>query len=622
MHKAPSLWCFELSILEGVPGPVSGDFDPRYCVCVWPATAPAPLWDGPEFSPNSSQGGGGLRGIGGGRRGERGQVKGFPVLRPCQLSFDRFNHCLVVVQQPAAQNYFLLAFHLSFLSRFSHCELFSLGFKLFKALVNFKNSRIGGHIFPLIIGLFYGIEKRKQPKTEYLIPYFYVTHNRKRKFSSSLQERTYANPSGLRAVAAQQYGSGSAMAIFHLAVKVFSRAKGHSAVAAAAYRAGVNLVDERDGVIHKYADRRGIVRDASLLVLPKGAPAWDRARLWNEVEKSETRKNSSVSREVEVSLPFELTAAQNVELAHEFTRWLVDKYSFSAEVNVHEPTSWGKDSRNRHAHIQMSMRELTAEGFGGKIRVLDAAKTGAPEVTMWREEWARRVNQALADHKHHARIDHRSNAARGLDALPTVHVGHGPRAPEREALNLEITTWNTEASEVRNERARVEAVIGFERQLAETREALAVMNAEALTVQQELARAKPAREVSQAREQANKMRTEIMDKRTAVKAAREHLDELPWWRMLAKRAMSSQIETGQVQLSAWDRDYREIKKTAKAPVRDDLAKRQAELDKKRETLLKVRDELMQKIAEEESKISDLKLVGKLKSELSSSSIPP
>lgn len=411
------------------------------------------------------------------------------------------------------------------------------------------------------------------------------------------------------------------MAIFHLAVKVFSRAKGHSAVAAASYRAGVNMVDERDGVIHKYADRRGIVRDASLLVLPKGAPTWDRARLWNEVEKSETRKNSSVSREVEVSLPFELTAAQNVELAHEFTRWLVDKYGFAGEINVHEPTAWGKDPRNQHAHIQLSMRELTAEGFGGKIRVLDAAKTGAPEVTMWREEWARRVNQALKDHGHEGRIDHRSNAARGLDALPTVHVGHGPRTPEREALNLEIATWNTEASEVRDERARVEAVIGFERQLAETREALAVMNAEALTIKQQLDRARPAREVGQARAQANEMRSAILDKQATVKNAREQLEALPWWRMLAKRAVQMQLETGSAQLTAWQSDYREIKQVAKAPVRDELAKRQIELNQEREKLLKQRDELMQKIAAEESLIANLKQSADIKSGTVSSEIP-
>ena len=37
------------------------------------------------------------------------------------------------------------------------------------------------------------------------------------------------------------------MAIYHARVRTFSRAKGHSSVAAAAYRAGLLLVDEKTG---------------------------------------------------------------------------------------------------------------------------------------------------------------------------------------------------------------------------------------------------------------------------------------------------------------------------------------------------------------------------------------
>ena len=268
------------------------------------------------------------------------------------------------------------------------------------------------------------------------------------------------------------------------------------------------------------------------------------------------------------------------------------------------------------------MRELTAEGFGGKIRVLDAAKTGAPEVTIWREEWARRVNQALKNHGHEGRIDHRSNAAQGLDALPTVHVGHGPRAPEREALNVEITEWNGAAKVLRDKRTSILAVGAFEKQLTETRDALTAMNAEALTVQQQLARARPIREVRQAREHANQMRIAILDKQALVKNSRTQLEQLPWWRLLAKRAITMQLENSAAQLTVWTADYREVKKTAKAPVQDDLEKRQIKLNEEREKLLKLRDELMLKIVEEEAKINDLKLDNKLESRLSSSAIPP
>lgn len=412
------------------------------------------------------------------------------------------------------------------------------------------------------------------------------------------------------------------MAIFHLSVKVFSRSKGHSAVAAASYRAGVDMRDERDGTLHEYAHRRGVLRDASALVLPTGAPRWNRAELWNAAEKSETRKNSCVGREIELSLPWELTHPQRVVLAHEFTKWLVNEYGFAAEVNLHSPTPDKDDSRNEHAHIQTSTRRLTQEGFGEKIRVLDAIKTGAPEIVRWRKEWARRVNEALEVNKHDARIDHRSNAERGLDQLPTVHVGHGPRAPQRQELNIEISAWNAEATALHDERARVQALIAFEQQLAETRVALEAANAEALRIKELMARAEPARDVGQARKKANELRIAIVDTQATVKTAREQLDMLPWWRLLTKRAMSSRVETGEAQLAAWASDYREVRKIAKAPIRDDLAKQQLELEKLRKELIERRDELTQKIADAEEKNNALELDEKIKAGRFSSTITP
>ena len=48
------------------------------------------------------------------------------------------------------------------------------------------------------------------------------------------------------------------MAIYHCSLRVFSRAEGHSAVAAAAYRAGAMLKDERTSRIHRYEKRHGV----------------------------------------------------------------------------------------------------------------------------------------------------------------------------------------------------------------------------------------------------------------------------------------------------------------------------------------------------------------------------
>src|SRR3546814_14626264 len=74
------------------------------------------------------------------------------------------------------------------------------------------------------------------------------------------------------------------MASFHLAGKAIGRSAGRSATAAAAYRAGVEITDERTGLVHDYTRKQGV--EHSDLMLPTDAPEWaaDRERLWNAAE--------------------------------------------------------------------------------------------------------------------------------------------------------------------------------------------------------------------------------------------------------------------------------------------------------------------------------------------------
>src|SRR3546814_20912696 len=69
-----------------------------------------------------------------------------------------------------------------------------------------------------------------------------------------------------------------AMAIYHLAVKSVSRSTGRSAVAAIAYRAGVCLENESDGLVDDY-HRRGGVKEASSALAGGAAGAEDREGL-------------------------------------------------------------------------------------------------------------------------------------------------------------------------------------------------------------------------------------------------------------------------------------------------------------------------------------------------------
>jgi dihydropteroate synthase len=90
------------------------------------------------------------------------------------------------------------------------------------------------------------------------------------------------------------------LAIFHFHMATVSRATGRSAVAAAAYRAGVSLINDRDGLTHNYQSRRGFVH--AEIVLPAGVDAgWPRDRpvLWNAAKRAEKRSDGRVAREVE-----------------------------------------------------------------------------------------------------------------------------------------------------------------------------------------------------------------------------------------------------------------------------------------------------------------------------------
>ncbi len=220
------------------------------------------------------------------------------------------------------------------------------------------------------------------------------------------------------------------MAIFHLSVKTISRSAGRSATAAAAYRAGVKISDERTGVMHDYTRKGGV--ESADLVLPAGAPEWaaDRGALWNAAEQAETRKNSTVAREFEIALPEELSAAERQRLALDTAREIVERHGCAADVAIHAPGADG-DQRNHHAHILLSTRRLGPEGFTEKTRELDDQKTGPQLVTQWRERFASLQNEHLHQAGIEARVDHRSLKEQGVDREPTRHLGPAASGYER-----------------------------------------------------------------------------------------------------------------------------------------------------------------------------------------------
>ena len=240
---------------------------------------------------------------------------------------------------------------------------------------------------------------------------------------------------------------------YHCSVKPISRSAGRSVVAAAAYRLGDRLNDERYATVHDYTRRRGV--EATFTVTPSNAPEWahDPESLWNAAERSETRKNSTLAREVELALPSFLSPEDRQGIAEEFAEALVERYKVAVSVAIHEPGRKG-DDRNYHAHILFTTREMTPDGLGKKTRTLDDMKTGPQEVTKLRELAAEIINKSLAAVNSDIRVDHRSFKERGVDREPTTHLGPAAMEMERRGEPTERGDINRQAEQSNHEQAQ------------------------------------------------------------------------------------------------------------------------------------------------------------------------
>ncbi|WP_238692477.1 MobQ family relaxase [Xanthomonas oryzae] len=202
--------------------------------------------------------------------------------------------------------------------------------------------------------------------------------------------------------------NGYGLGVFQGRLNSISRAKGYSATAAAAYRAGIRIEDDRLGVIQDYTKRSGV---ASFEILaPTGSPAWvfDPSRLWNAAETAETRSNARVAREMEIALPCELTDLQREALARDIGRQLVDRYNSAVQIAIHTPDKHG-DQRNHHAHILFTSRQVGPGGLTDyAAKVFDDFKQGPREVLYWRETVASTTNEHLKNAGHNVRVDHRT----------------------------------------------------------------------------------------------------------------------------------------------------------------------------------------------------------------------
>jgi len=218
------------------------------------------------------------------------------------------------------------------------------------------------------------------------------------------------------------------VAIYHFSAKVIQRSAGRSVVAAAAYRASERLHDDRLERDQDFRAKTGVVH--SEILLPEGAPErWHhgddpeelratRECLWNEVERTERRKDAVLAREVEFALPHELSRAEAIQLARDFAREQFVDRGMVADLCVH----WSVEANGEvkpHAHVLLAMREIEGDGFGKKQR----AWNDKALLREWRERWAELANERLCELGHDVRIDHRSYAEQGIGLEPQHKIG-------------------------------------------------------------------------------------------------------------------------------------------------------------------------------------------------------
>jgi len=241
------------------------------------------------------------------------------------------------------------------------------------------------------------------------------------------------------------------VAIFYMEIRPVARSSGRTATAAAAYRAGERIRDERTGALYDHSKRDDVLHKEiflpSKLDRPDAGMEWarDRSSLWNTAEKAEQRSNSRAAREYQVALPAELSAEQRVTLARTFSREIADRYNVAVDLAVHAPRPEG-DPRNFHAHLLATTREVTPQGMGPQTGVdmtgQARSELGLPpsrqEFRTLRARWAELANEALREANIEARIDHRSLEAQGLDREPRPHLPWAAVIAERRGERSEV----------------------------------------------------------------------------------------------------------------------------------------------------------------------------------------
>ena len=320
------------------------------------------------------------------------------------------------------------------------------------------------------------------------------------------------------------------MAIYHLEAKVVGRGAGRSAVAASAYLSCSHLYNDYDGVQHDYTRKQGLVWRRVFLPEYAPQEWQDREKLWNAVEEVETAKDSRLAREFVVALPIKLNREEQIELLQEFVReqFVADgmcadaaihdtdghnphahilltvrpldergKWQYktekeylcmkngeergftAAEFKAAQNEGWEKQYPYKVGKKKVYMTPSAAEAQGlvradkhpkstryGRQNPISERWNSEEQLAAWRAAWADVSNRHLERAGREERIDHRSNVARGLDEIPTIHEGAAAQALERRGIisdrceiNRQIRADNALLRELKAEIKKLAALV-------------------------------------------------------------------------------------------------------------------------------------------------------------------
>ncbi|HFJ8955784.1 TPA: MobQ family relaxase [Serratia liquefaciens] len=202
------------------------------------------------------------------------------------------------------------------------------------------------------------------------------------------------------------------MAIFHLEFKIVKRSEGMSSCRKAAYHARCRIIDDRTGNTYDFSHRTDLSHHQ--ILAPDSAPSHiieSLTTLWNEVERVERQKDGQTARYFDVAIPCELNNADKIKLVVECCQKnFVDK-GMITDIAFHD-----LDGKNPHAHVMLTLKPITAQGFTKKERNWNDKKN----VLLWREAWSALTNSYLEASGASERIDYRSIDAQHIEAIESA----------------------------------------------------------------------------------------------------------------------------------------------------------------------------------------------------------